>query len=135
MYPLVLPKTIEYALKILVFLTIFAGRPVSASTVAQRARIPGSQASKILNYLKVRGLTRSRRGSQGGYELRADPEEIRVEKVVELFQPVPEVDPTAPTDPLLKVWSETAGRHWKETGHLTIAELARRIKTHFQLLI
>ncbi len=128
-----LPRTVEYALKILICLTIFAGRPLPASAVATLARIPVSQASKVLNYLNLRGLTRSRRGSHGGYQLRTNPEGIYVKGVIELFQPVPEED-TA-TDPLSNVWSQMSARFWDDVENLTIAELARRTAAQFEIAV
>ncbi len=121
-----LPKTTEYALKILTCLSLCGGRPLPASAVARCIHIPERQASKVLHFLTWRGVTRSRRGPNGGYQLRQSPEGIRVAEVLELFQPVPDPDSEPPDDPLQRVWSETAGRCQPEWEQLTIAELARR---------
>ena len=127
-----LPKTVEHAIKILVCLALSVGTPISASTVAQSLRIPPSQTAKILHYLSLRGLTRSRRGSSGGYSLRESPEQISVGRVTELFQPSPDEGRQAFDDPLLQIWSETSDRYEHEWHQLTIAELARRTAGKWQ---
>lgn len=126
-----LPKTVEYAIKILVCLTLSMGRPVSASEVARCVRIPPSQAAKVLHYLSWRGLTRSRRGSLGGYLLKEDPEQINLERVIQLFQASPDEDVNSSTDPLLQIWSQTFAHYQEDWQQLTIAELARRTAGHW----
>ncbi len=120
-----LTKEVEYAIKILICLALSLGHPTPARAVAQCIQIPLSQAAKILHFLSLRGLTRSRRGSNGGYSLRRSPEEIRVGQVVELFQPPSEEDFEISPDPLRQVWQQTSAgcQPWER---LTIAELAWR---------
>jgi len=121
-----LPKAVEYAIKILICLALSHRRPIPASAVAKCIRIPPSQAAKTLHLLSRAGLTRSRRGSNGGYWLRQSPEEIRVEQLMKLFQPVIDEDSDSSADPLLRIWSETSARYEKDWEQLTVAELARR---------
>ncbi|MBZ5541458.1 MAG: Rrf2 family transcriptional regulator [Acidobacteriia bacterium] len=126
-----LPITVRYAIKILIFLALTAGHSISASELARLTRIPHSQVAKVLHALRWGGLTRSRRGLHGGYELRMNPEEIRVEQVMKLFLPVEEEpQPDAADDPFLQVWTETEARSQQEWKQLTIAELSRRMPPH-----
>ena len=123
----VLSRTVGHAIKILTYLAISAGHPVPASHVAESAQIPCSQAAKILHYLTLRGLVRSRRGSSGGYLLREGAEQTTFEQVIELFTPpVPDEEDDQPTGPLREMWLETTQHYQQAWGHLTIAELAKR---------
>ncbi len=121
-----LPKGVEYAVKLLVCLAFFSGRPVTAGEAARCVRIPPSQAAKLLHFLSWGGFARSRRGSKGGYLLRIRPEEIRVAQVMSLFWPAFEQDADASADPILQVWSEASEPGERAWEQLTIAELARR---------
>ena len=121
-----LPKTVQYATKVLVYLALSSGRHVSASEVARCVAIPPSQAAKILHYLTWRGLTRSRRGAYGGYSLRESPQEIDIGQVIQLFQPTQDDGCDSSADPLLQIWLQTGAQSQQEWQRLTIAELARR---------
>jgi Rrf2 family protein len=123
-----LPVTIRYAIKILIFLALSPCHPVSAAAVAKGTRVPPSQAAKILHTLRWGGLTRSRRGASGGYELHRKPEEIRVEQVVNLFVlPPDEEDSYAADEPLQQIWKKAETQSQRELMQLTIAELCRRM--------
>jgi Rrf2 family protein len=121
-----IPKTAEYAVKILVCLAVSAGRAVSAGEVARCVRMSPSQAAKTLHWLRWAGLTRSRRGPNGGYSLRQSPEDIRVGQVIQLFQLAPDEDNNLSPDPLHQILSEASAQTQQEWGQLSIAELARR---------
>jgi Rrf2 family protein len=123
----VLPRAVEQAIKILTYLAISAGHSVPATQVAESAQIPCSQAAKILHYLTLRGLVRSRRGSNGGYLLREGAEQTTFEQVIELFTPpVPDDEDYQPAGPLREMWLETTRLYQRAWGQLTIAELAKR---------
>ncbi|MBZ5539017.1 MAG: Rrf2 family transcriptional regulator [Acidobacteriia bacterium] len=123
----VLSRSVGHAIKILIYLAISAGHPVPASHVAECAQIPCSQAAKILHYLTLRGLVRSRRGSSGGYLLREGAEQATVEQVMQLFTPpVPDEEDYQPSGPLREMWLETTRLYQQAWGQLTIAELAKR---------
>lgn len=120
-------KTVEYAIQILVCLALAGGNPTSAPIVARNTGVPASQVSKLLNYLTLRGLTRSRRGGHGGYSLRESPETIQVGRVVELFRPTPDQEKEERSaDSLLQIWRQISIRAQAEWEQLTIAELTRR---------
>ena len=87
--------------------------------------MPPSQAAKLLHFLSWAGLTRSHRGSRGGYSLKRSPSEIHAEQVVMLFQPPPE-DSEAPPDPVVQLWQQTLAGSQQLWEQLTIADLASR---------
>ncbi len=120
-----LPESAKYAIKSLTCLALCTGRPMPAGKVAQCVGIPPSQAAKILHFLKCAGFTRSLRGASGGYLLGQCPEEIRLERVVKLFQPSHEEDSVTAVDPLEQIWSEIYARSQWDWEQLTIADLAR----------
>jgi Rrf2 family protein len=120
------PKAVEYALKALICLTLSEGKRVSACDVARLVGIPTSQAAKTLHFLNWAGITRSRRGSKGGYELERAPEEIRLGQVLKLFQPVGDELAKSIADPLLRIWLDTSSECERNWEQLTISELARR---------
>lgn len=81
-----------------------------------------------MHTLRWGGLTRSRRGSSGGYELHQNPEEIRVEQVVNLFAlPPDEEESDAADEPLQEIWKKVETQSQRELMQLTIAELSRRM--------
>ena len=123
-----LPITVRYAIRILIFLALSPGHPVSANSVARIIRIPPSQAAKVLHVLRWGGLTRSRRGAHGGYELQQDPEEIRVEQVLKLFLlPAEEEGTAVADDPFQRIWTQTKEQAHQELLQMSIVELSRRM--------
>ena len=50
---------------------------VSVTVIAEKRSIPGPFLEKLLLQLKEAGLTKSRRGPDGGYSLALAPEKIR----------------------------------------------------------
>ena len=63
-----------------------AGRPVSASTVAQTYTLPRAQMMNIFKDLQRAGLVRSSRGAQGGYRLTESPDKIGLLRVIEAIE-------------------------------------------------
>lgn len=51
---------------------------VSVTVIAEKRSIPGPFLEKLLLQLKEAGLTKSRRGPDGGYSLALAPEKIRI---------------------------------------------------------
>jgi len=122
----ILPRTVEHAIKILTYLALSVGHPVPASHVAESVRIPVSQSAKILHYLALRGLVRSRRGSCGGYLLCEGAEQTTLGLVIQLFTPPIPEEEEQPAGPLREMWLDTTRLCQEAWGHLTIAELATR---------
>ena len=57
--------------------------PLSASTIADRYRLPHSFVEKILHQLRQAGLVSSTQGRKGGYRLAQNPHQITVRQVLE----------------------------------------------------
>jgi Rrf2 family protein len=75
-----------YALKALIHLAErWDGGPVSTHEIADREGIPEKFLEAILLTLKNARIVKSRRGREGGYELRRPPAEIVVGDVVRLL--------------------------------------------------
>lgn len=60
--------------------------PVRISDIAQKQAIPPRFLEGILNQLRQAGLLRSVRGAHGGYEIAADPAEVRVGDMVRAIE-------------------------------------------------
>lgn len=117
-----LPKRVHYALKALACLA-GAQTPLRASELAECSEIPPAQAAKILYLLTWGGFVRSRRGSKGGFWLRVPPHRIRVQEVMEFFHPPVDDRGEESSDPILRVWRETAASSHGAFERLTLADL------------
>jgi Rrf2 family protein len=87
-------KKCQYAVRAMLELAKRHGSgPVTIGDIARKQAVPPRFLEIILNEMKQRGLVRSTRGAQGGYELAADPKDIPVGKVIRLvdgpMDPVP----------------------------------------------
>jgi Rrf2 family protein len=82
-----LSKKSKYAINALLYIARHAeeGRPVLASEIAQHEKIPHKFLEAILLDLKNAGMLRSKRGRNGGYFLKMQPEEINLITVMRLF--------------------------------------------------
>ncbi len=70
--------------------------PVSLKTVAQRQGISEHYLEQLMVSLRKAGFVRSTRGSQGGYVLIKNPQEITIGDIVRVME-----GPVAPVDCLL----------------------------------
>ncbi len=87
-------KKCQYAVRSMLELAKRHGSgPVTIGDIARRQAVPPRFLEIILNEMKQRGLVRSTRGAQGGYELAAAPSTISVGQVIRLvdgpMDPVP----------------------------------------------
>lgn len=83
-----LPQTAEYALRAVCYIAEHGDRgPVPVSTVAEALGAPQNYLSKTLHLLGSLGVLRSVRGTRGGYQLGAAPEELHLIRIVEPFLP------------------------------------------------
>jgi Rrf2 family protein len=78
-----LQKTTEYALQIMVFLSMAEKRPLSSNALHKTLGIPRKYLQRLLTRLSKRGLIRSTRGRTGGYVLVKAPRRISLLEVVE----------------------------------------------------
>ena len=82
-----LSKKSKYAINALLYIARHRHeeRPVLASEIAESENIPHKFLEAILLDLKNAGFLRSKRGRNGGYFLKVEPEEIGLIKVMRLF--------------------------------------------------
>ncbi|SHJ63324.1 transcriptional regulator, BadM/Rrf2 family [Anaerobranca californiensis DSM 14826] len=78
----------DYACKAVLELAInyHEGKPVQISDIAERQNIPIKFLEQILIILKQGGVTKSKRGAEGGYYLAKPPEEITVADIILLTE-------------------------------------------------
>ena len=83
---MVLPQTVEYALRIMSQLAIAEkGTLVPARDLSERVEVPAAYLSKVLRKLVVAGLLESQRGHNGGFSLARPRAKIRL---VDIFDAV-----------------------------------------------
>jgi Rrf2 family protein len=81
-----LSSTAEYALRAVLYLAEHPHRqPVRAGELASSLRVPPNYLAKVLHQLARRGVLRSSRGRNGGFELALPPEQLTLFKVVAGF--------------------------------------------------
>jgi Rrf2 family transcriptional regulator, iron-sulfur cluster assembly transcription factor len=84
-----LSQTGEYALRAMVYMAQAEdeGVRIQADEVAEALQIPRNYLSKILHTLGRQGLLASTRGPGGGFRLAVPPGELRLARIVEIFDP------------------------------------------------
>jgi Rrf2 family transcriptional regulator, cysteine metabolism repressor len=88
---MLISKKSRYALKAVFELAKRKGDgPIKIADIAKPQAIPQRFLEAILVQLKQSGLVESRRGSEGGYQLARDPENITVGDVLRVVQGLPE---------------------------------------------
>ena len=81
------PMKVDYGVRALVDLASHYGeKSVQTSEIAARQAIPEAYLDQLLTTLHKVGLTRSRRGPQGGHSLAKDPTEINLGMVMESLE-------------------------------------------------
>ncbi len=83
-----LPKTAEYALRMVAFLAQGSDRPESADHLARRTKVPRRYLHTVLQDLARAGLVSSRPGPGGGYTLARAPSEMTILDVVNAVAPL-----------------------------------------------
>jgi len=64
---------------------------MTTGRIAERARIPPSYLSKVLQSLRRGGLLHSQRGLGGGFQLTRSPGEITILEIVSIVDPIPRI--------------------------------------------
>jgi Rrf2 family protein len=81
-------QTAEHALRAVLYL---AGHPeagpLKVDEIARALGAPRNYLSKTMHLLARAGIVASTRGPQGGFVLRIPPDELRLARLVELFDP------------------------------------------------
>lgn len=83
-----LPKTAEYALRMVVCLAAKSGAPASANSLAEKTRVPRRYLHTVLQDLGRVGLVESRSGPGGGYTLARPADSITLLDVVNAVAPL-----------------------------------------------
>ena len=80
------PRSVEYALKSLVYLTLYGGDSfVSVITLSEKLKMPKTYLSKILAELTRAKFLDAKRGLGRGYRLAQDAHRIKVDTIIKIF--------------------------------------------------
>jgi FeS assembly SUF system regulator len=79
-------KLTDYATVVLASLAQEPTRHRAAAELAERTRLSRPTVSKVLKGLQRAGMVISSRGSQGGYRLARDPEQITAAQILDVFE-------------------------------------------------
>lgn len=83
-----LPKTAEYALRMIACLASATDLSSSADVLAERTKVPRRYLHKVLQDLARSEIVRSRPGPGGGYSLVRQPEDLSILDVVNAVAPL-----------------------------------------------
>ena len=83
-----LPKTAEYALRMVACLARNPEQVESADRIAEQTKVPRRYLHKVLQDLVRAGLVRSRSGPGGGYSLAISAKEVSILDVVNAVAPL-----------------------------------------------
>src|SRR5689334_10525151 len=81
-------QTVEYALRVVVYLASLGGQPATTKQIAGSTRVPEGYLAKVLQGLGRAGLIQSQRGLHGGSVLALSPDKLSVYDVIEAVQPI-----------------------------------------------
>ena len=87
-WSLMLSRTVEYALRVIVYLASRSGEPAVTRDIALATRVPEGYLSKVLQGLSKSGLVRSQRGLHGGSILGRPQTEMSVYDVIQSVDPI-----------------------------------------------
>ena len=79
-------KLTDYATVVLASLAQEPARHRAAAELADRTRLSRPTVSKVLKGLQRAGMVISSRGSQGGYRLARNPEQITAAQILDVFE-------------------------------------------------
>ncbi|MDO5301917.1 MAG: Rrf2 family transcriptional regulator [Tissierellia bacterium] len=77
-----LTQEVDYAFRIVSYLARFEGEVIGAPTIARHMVVPERFALRILRKLNLAGITKSKRGVDGGYILKVPKEEINLYDII-----------------------------------------------------
>src|SRR6476469_318645 len=81
-------QTVEYALRVVVYLARLDHLPATTKQIAAVTRVPEGYLAKVLQGLGRSGLVHSQRGLHGGSVLALTPDKLSVYDVIEAVQPI-----------------------------------------------
>ncbi|MEO2002869.1 MAG: Rrf2 family transcriptional regulator [Candidatus Poribacteria bacterium] len=125
---------VKYAVEALLELASQQGEFTSVALLAERRNIPRTFLEQLLLKTKRHGLTASRRGPDGGYQLAREASDIRlgdiyaaVEGRLDLCACGRGKDDTRPTDSMLEgIWRELEGAIRTYLDGVTLEDLLSR---------
>jgi Rrf2 family nitric oxide-sensitive transcriptional repressor len=123
-------KTIEYALRAVVYLASQAGEARTTQQIAEATRVPADYLAKVMQALRRERLVQSQRGIHGGFTLSRPPSALTVYDVVQAVDPIKRIE-TCPLGikdhinlcPLHRRMDEAINMVEKALRQSTIAEL------------
>lgn len=83
-----LPKTAEYALRMVACLAADASQPAAAEFLSERTQVPRRYLHKVLQDLVRAQLVQSRPGPGGGYSLAREADSLTILDVVNAVSPL-----------------------------------------------
>jgi len=81
-----LTKNADYAIRALMMMAAHPGQFISARQIADDQHIPYQYLRRILQQLIQEDLASSKEGGLGGFQMKADPRDISVAKILEIFR-------------------------------------------------
>jgi Rrf2 family nitric oxide-sensitive transcriptional repressor len=81
-------QTVEYALRVVVYLAGLDGLPATTKQIAGCTKVPEGYLAKVLQGLSRAGLIQSQRGLHGGSVLALSPDKLSVYDIIEAVQPI-----------------------------------------------
>ncbi len=85
-------RTVEYALRAVVFLAQDLSKPRTAEDISQVTKVPQAYLSKVLQNLTQAKIVRSQRGLGGGFTLGKQPKELTLLEVVNAVDPIQRIE-------------------------------------------
>ena len=120
----------RYGLRILAQIAADGGdnAPVSGKEVAQKQNISIAYIEQILIPMRNAGLVRTVRGRNGGYILNRPANDISLLEIIELFEGRLELVSDRDHSSASNIWNRLTESLRKETGAVTVADLADLIR-------
>ena len=84
-------QTLEYALRVVVYIASVGGKPATTSQIARATKVPESYLSKVLQGLSRGGIVSSQRGLHGGSTLSKPADELTLFDVAQAIDPLPRI--------------------------------------------
>jgi Rrf2 family nitric oxide-sensitive transcriptional repressor len=85
-------QTVEYALRIVVWLASQGGKPRTTSQIAEATKIPAGYLAKVLQSLGRARLVDSQRGIGGGFTLAVSPDELSLLDVINAVDAIKRIE-------------------------------------------
>lgn len=86
-----IPQTVEYALRAVVYLADQAPDACATGQIAKATKVPAAYLSKVLQGLRRAGIVHSQRGIGGGISLAIAPDQLSILSVVNAVEPIPRI--------------------------------------------